>query len=192
MIPATRTGNAASAEKGGSGHGELCVHAAVHKEDEEARVHVAKRTGARAGQARIGDRGGHSGARDEGAVRLARWRATETEAGGRGEGGGGTAASASGPGQEGEAPITNTPPSPTRTQHRTYLSQRNRSSIHAGSSRTFHTTGRGEARPTGRRSRTGAPWLQQGRGGCRDRSELKEQNRTCNRVYPIIPYINRI
>ena len=28
---------------------------------------------------------------------------------------------------------------------------------HAGSSRTFHTTGRGEARPTGRRSRTGAP-----------------------------------
>ena len=28
---------------------------------------------------------------------------------------------------------------------------------HAGSSRTLHTTGRGEARPTGRRSRTGAP-----------------------------------
>ena len=28
---------------------------------------------------------------------------------------------------------------------------------HAGSSRTLHTTGRGEARPTGCRSRTGAP-----------------------------------
>ena len=51
----------------------------------------------------------------------------------------------------------NPPPSPAHTHHRTYLSQRNRSSIHAGSSRTFHTTGRGEARPTGCRSRTGAP-----------------------------------
>ena len=111
--------------------GELCLDTAIQQADETARIHVTKRAGARAGQARGGSRTGHGGARYERTIRLARRRAEKTAKGGRGQGGRGAAATAPGPREEREASVT-TPPSPTRTPHRTYLSQRNRSSITRG------------------------------------------------------------
>ena len=122
--------DAAAAKENRRRLGELCLHTAVQQAGETARVHVTKRTSAHAGQTRGGNRAGHGGACDERAVRLARRRAAKTTKGGR-EGGRGAAATAPGPGKEREAPVT-TPPTPTRTLHRTYLSQRNRSSITRG------------------------------------------------------------
>ena len=150
--------------------------------DETARVHVTKRTGARVGQTRGGNRAGHGGAGNERAIRLARRRATKTAKGGRGQGGGGAAATAPGPREERAASVT-TPPSPTHTPHRTYLSQRNRSSItrgDAGSSK--YTVGLSIPLVEGRRALRGAgaepERLATRAWGMSGPVRIQEQNRT--------------
>ena len=173
---------AAAKAKRGTDGADLCSHEAVQETAEERKLYATERTQRRSEQAGSGGRAGNGGTNGGRAVRLARRQATETAAREHGGRRRGEAAEATRPGQRRRTTTTiarkRTPSRYSNPTVHTYHRESPRSSNARGAV-GFHPTGRGEARPSGRKAEP--EHLETRVWGVSGPVRIQEQNRTTGR-----------